>query len=49
MGGNRPLQTPISLPRISSRPVGQRIKGIYTDRLNQFTSTGQYEHENLVS
>ncbi len=30
-----------------SKPVGQKIEGIYLDRLRQFTSTGQYEHENL--
>lgn len=48
MGGH-PSQPPISLPRTADRPVGQRIKNIYTDRLGQFTSTGQYEQQNLVA
>ncbi|EYE99227.1 alpha-mannosidase [Aspergillus ruber CBS 135680] len=49
MGGGAPLGAPSSLPRTPSHPVGQRIKGIYTDRLQQFTATGQYEGQNLVS
>ncbi|KAJ5114932.1 hypothetical protein NUU61_000691 [Penicillium alfredii] len=52
MGGETPHLTPApatSLPRLAERPVGQRIIKIYTDRLRQFTSTGQYEGQNLVS
>ncbi|PTU17567.1 hypothetical protein P175DRAFT_0504855 [Aspergillus ochraceoroseus IBT 24754] len=48
MGGDVPRQAPSSLPRAPSGPVGQRIKSIYTDRLNQFSSRGQYEHQNLI-
>lgn len=43
------LGVPSTLPRTPQRPVGQRIKSIYTDRLRQFTQTGQYEGDNLVS
>ncbi|KAJ5111391.1 hypothetical protein N7532_001926 [Penicillium argentinense] len=53
MGGEAPHIAPTpayhSLPRLAERPVGQRITKIYTDRLKQFTSTGQYEGQNLVS
>lgn len=52
MGGDSPHLTPASapaLPRLAERPVGQRITKIYTDRLRQFTSKGQYEGQNLVS
>lgn len=38
-----------ALPVLAERPVGQRITKIYTDRLKQFTSAGQYEGQNLVS
>ncbi|EAU38407.1 hypothetical protein ATEG_01650 [Aspergillus terreus NIH2624] len=49
MGGDAPRQAPSSLPQFSHRPVGQRIKSIYTDRLKQFTGNGQYEGQNLLS
>ncbi|KAE8149958.1 galactose mutarotase-like domain-containing protein [Aspergillus avenaceus] len=49
MGGDVPRQTTSTLPRAATGPVGQRIRGIYTDRLKQFTSTGQYEKQNLLS
>ncbi|KAB8204468.1 galactose mutarotase-like domain-containing protein [Aspergillus parasiticus] len=49
MGGDVPRQAFSSLPRAPSGPVGQRIHGIYTDRLRQFTTNGQYEGQNLVS
>ncbi|KAJ5161196.1 hypothetical protein N7492_006588 [Penicillium capsulatum] len=53
MGGEAPHLAPApatsSLPRLAERPVGQRITKIYTDRLKQFTATGQYEGQNLVS
>ncbi|KAL4939026.1 hypothetical protein BDV06DRAFT_214625 [Aspergillus oleicola] len=48
MGGDLPRQAPSSLPRAPDGPVGQRIRSIYTDRLNQFTATGQYESQNLI-
>ena len=43
------MGVPSTLPRSPQHPVGQRIKGIYTDRLHQFTQKGQYEGQNLVS
>lgn len=49
MGGGVMLGTPSLLPQKPEHPVGQRIKGIYTERLRQFTATGQYEGQNLVS
>ncbi|KAJ5668475.1 uncharacterized protein N7477_007045 [Penicillium maclennaniae] len=52
MGGETPHLAPApasTLPRLAERPVGQRITKIYTDRLKQFTSTGQYEGQNLLS
>ncbi|KOS47426.1 hypothetical protein ACN38_g1552 [Penicillium nordicum] len=50
MGGEVPFRpAPPALPQLADRPVGQRIKKIYTDRLNQFTSNGQYEGQNLIS
>ncbi|KAL4795500.1 glycosyl hydrolases family 38 N-terminal domain-containing protein [Aspergillus venezuelensis] len=48
MGGDFLRQAPSSLPRAPSGPVGQRIRSIYTDRLKQFTATGQYENQNLI-
>ncbi|KAL4969487.1 alpha-mannosidase [Aspergillus stella-maris] len=48
MGGDLLRQAPSSLPRAPSGPVGQRIRSIYTDRLKQFTATGQYEIQNLI-
>ncbi|KAH6854250.1 glycosyl hydrolases family 38 N-terminal domain-containing protein [Chaetomium sp. MPI-CAGE-AT-0009] len=34
-------------PLRAAKPVGQMISKIYKDRISQFYSTGQYEHENL--
>ncbi|KAL2829726.1 glycosyl hydrolases family 38 N-terminal domain-containing protein [Aspergillus cavernicola] len=48
MGGDIPRQAPSSLPRAPDGPVGQRIRSIYTDRLRQFNSSGQYENQNLI-
>ncbi|KAI9374766.1 glycosyl hydrolases family 38 N-terminal domain-containing protein [Aspergillus egyptiacus] len=48
MGGDAPRQAPSALPRAPNGPVGQRIRTIYTDRLRQFTSSGQYEGQNLI-
>jgi alpha-mannosidase len=48
MGGETTSKaTASTYPQFMSKPVGQQIQGIYTDRLRQFTSGGQYEHENL--
>jgi alpha-mannosidase len=49
MGGDVPRQASSSLPRAPDGPVGQHIRGIYTDRLRQFTANGQYEGQNLIS
>ncbi|OQD80795.1 hypothetical protein PENANT_c031G03339 [Penicillium antarcticum] len=50
MGGEVPFRPAApALPRLAERPVGQRIHSIYTDRLKQFTSSGQYEGQNLIS
>ncbi|KAJ9496005.1 Glycoside hydrolase, 38 vacuolar alpha mannosidase [Exophiala xenobiotica] len=35
-------------PQLSTAPVGKKIEGIYTDRLKQFTSGGQYQKESLL-
>ncbi|KAL5001199.1 glycosyl hydrolases family 38 N-terminal domain-containing protein [Aspergillus recurvatus] len=48
MGGDVLRQAPSSLPRAPDGPVGQRIRSIYTDRLKQFTSSGQYQSQNLL-
>ncbi|KAL6232540.1 hypothetical protein BDW75DRAFT_217680 [Aspergillus navahoensis] len=48
MGGDVPRKAPSSLPRAPDGPVGQRIRSIYTDRLKQFTSSGQYQSQNLL-
>ncbi|KAL5042633.1 hypothetical protein BDW71DRAFT_136726 [Aspergillus fruticulosus] len=48
MGGDILRQAPSSLPRGPDGPVGQRIRSIYTDRLKQFTSSGQYQSQNLI-
>jgi hypothetical protein len=49
MGGDASLRAPSFYPTLVERPVGQRITGIYLDRLRQFTDTGQYSGQNLVS
>ncbi|KAB8229229.1 alpha-mannosidase [Aspergillus alliaceus] len=49
MGGDVPRQASSSLPRAPNGPVGQRIGGIYTDRLRQFTDNGQYKEQGLLS
>ncbi|PHH50111.1 Alpha-mannosidase [Ceratocystis fimbriata CBS 114723] len=36
-------------PQLAERPVGQRIAGIYRDRIAQFTANGQWESHNLNS
>lgn len=50
MGGetqSRALYNPY--PQLVSRPKGKQIESIYTDRLRQFTSGGQYEHQSLLA
>jgi alpha-mannosidase len=49
MGGETAPRIQSSYPQLSSGPVGQQIESIYTDRLRQFTSGGQYEKHNLLS
>ncbi|KAJ5712725.1 hypothetical protein N7493_009193 [Penicillium malachiteum] len=52
MGGEAPHLAPTAskgIPILADRPVGQRITKLYTDRLRQFTATGQYDGQNLVS
>lgn len=49
MGGETVPRIQSSYPQLSSGPVGQQIESIYTDRLRQFISDGQYEKHNLRS
>ncbi|KAL9623961.1 MAG: hypothetical protein Q9160_001714 [Pyrenula sp. 1 TL-2023] len=52
MGGEthpRVVPAMSSYPKLATRPVGQQIESIYTDRLRQFTSGGQYSSQNLVA
>ncbi|KAA8645925.1 hypothetical protein EYZ11_002508 [Aspergillus tanneri] len=49
MGGDIPRHAVNYLPKTAAHPVGQRIKNIYTDRLRQFTETGQYKTQNLIA
>lgn len=49
MGGESQIKlggTP-TFPKLSAAPVGQKIQGIYKDRLRQFSDPGQYESQNL--
>lgn len=39
--------TSSSYPQLAPKPVGQKIQGIYTDRLRQFTDGGQYYEQGL--
>lgn len=48
MGGETSSRAPSQYPKLSAGPVGQQIQSIYTDRLRQFTSGGQYEKQNLL-
>ena len=38
-----------SYPQLAPRPVGQRIAGIYRERISQFYSRGQWDKVNLLS
>jgi alpha-mannosidase len=49
MGGETSSRVASSYPKLSAGPVGQQIQGIYVDRIRQFSSTGQYEKENLLA
>ncbi|AEO53968.1 glycoside hydrolase family 38 protein [Thermothelomyces thermophilus ATCC 42464] len=51
MGGETPSQRgPRSdYPLQAPKPVGQLISNIYKDRISQFYSGGQYEHQNLLA
>ncbi|KAI1978411.1 Glycoside hydrolase, 38 vacuolar alpha mannosidase [Ophidiomyces ophidiicola] len=49
MGGEAPRGAPSNYPTFADKPVGQKISGIYRDRLRQFTATGQYQGQNLVA
>lgn len=35
-------------PKLAAGPVGKQIKSIYTDRLRQFTDSGQYREQGLL-
>ncbi|KAL8243759.1 hypothetical protein R6Q59_010017 [Mikania micrantha] len=51
MGGgdhSLPIRT-THIPKLSQGPVGAKIESIYRERLNQFSSGGQYEGQNLLS
>ncbi|KAK4936017.1 Glycoside hydrolase, 38 vacuolar alpha mannosidase [Elasticomyces elasticus] len=47
MGGETSSRATSQYPQLATGPVGKLIEGIYTDRLRQLTSGGQYEKENL--
>ena len=47
MGGETHSKPQSTYPKLVSGPVGQKIHNIYKDRLGQFSSGGQYEHQNL--
>lgn len=49
MGGGADSSVSGSYPVLAPRPVGQWISKLYKDRLNQFTSGGQYESQNLLA
>ncbi|KIW66412.1 hypothetical protein PV04_05748 [Phialophora macrospora] len=48
MGGETSSRATSSYPKLVQRPVGKQIESIYTDRLRQFSSGGQYEQQNLI-
>jgi alpha-mannosidase len=48
MGGETHIKpSGVVYPKLVERPVGQQIRGIYKDRLRQFTDGGQYRGHNL--
>jgi alpha-mannosidase len=49
-GGGRGKQAAAdAYPRLAPGPVGQWIPNIYISRINQFTSKGQWEKQNLLA
>ncbi|KAL9113479.1 MAG: hypothetical protein Q9227_002520 [Pyrenula ochraceoflavens] len=48
-GGSYPQAMASTYPKLAVRPVGKQIESIFTERLRQFMSTGQYEGQNLQS
>lgn len=36
-------------PQLAHHPVGQRIANLYQRRISQFSSSGQYEKQNLLA
>jgi alpha-mannosidase len=51
MGGGEdaPRALKSEYPILAPGPVGQRISGLYKDRISQFYSGGQWEKVNLLS
>jgi len=51
MGGGDVAPRPAGgdYPLLAPKPVGQRIAGIYKDRISQFYSGGQWEKVNLLA
>lgn len=56
MGGERtqprtpaPATAAVDYPMKAPAPVGKRISKLYKDRITQFYSGGQYEHQNLLA
>lgn len=47
--GSRVVPMMSSYPKLATRPVGQQIESIFTERLRQFTAGGQYSGQNLVA
>lgn len=43
-----PSTTSSAYPQLAHHPVGQRIANLYRARINQFTTAGQYENQNLL-
>lgn len=51
MGGETDLaaKPKTSYPRRAPGPVGHKISNIYKERISQFTSSGQWEKNNLLA
>jgi len=51
MGGGdvAPRRKEGSYPLLAPKPVGQRIAGIYKDRISQFYAGGQWDKVNLLA
>ena len=48
MGGETHTKaSAVTYPKLVERPIGQQIRGIYKDRLRQFTDDGQYRAQGL--